>query len=81
MFLHDKDSIESKYQYVIKNHEEVGLKNFKDPKGFYYSSDMKDVYKSIEDFNPGKEGKVLIAFEDMITDMIINKKLHLVVTE
>ena len=42
---------------------------------------MKDVYKSIEDFNPGKEGKVLIAFEDMITDMIINKKLHLVVTE
>ena len=40
-----------------------------------YSNDMQDVYKNIEDYNPGKKRKVLIVFDDMITDMINNKKV------
>ena len=27
---------------------------------------MQDVYKNIEDYNPGKKRKVLIIFDDMI---------------
>ena len=42
---------------------------------------MQDVYKNIEDYNPGKKRKMLIVFDDMIADMINNKKLNLVVTE
>ena len=42
---------------------------------------MQDVYKNIEDYNPIKKRKVLIAFDDMIADMINNKKLNPVVTE
>ena len=42
---------------------------------------MQDVYKNIEEYNPGKERKILIVFDDMIADMINNKKLHSVVTE
>ena len=47
---------------------------------------MKDVYKkidcnSIEEYNPNKNRKVLTAFDDMIADMINNKKLNPVVTE
>ena len=45
-----------------------------------YSNDMKDVYKNIENYNPGKKRKILIVFDDMIGDMINNEKL-LVVTE
>ena len=45
-----------------------------------YSNDMEDVYKNIENYNPGKKRKILI-FDDMIADMIINKKLSPVVTE
>ena len=41
---------------------------------------MQDVYKNIEDYNLGKEPKVLIVF-DMIADMINNKKLNPIVTE
>ena len=37
---------------------------------------MHDVYKSIDDFNPDKENKILIVFVDMIADMIHNKKLN-----
>ena len=42
---------------------------------------MLGVYKNIEEYNLGKKRKVLIVFNDMITDMIINKKLNPVVTE
>ena len=37
---------------------------------------MKDVYNNIEDYNPGKKRKILIVFDDMIVDMINNKKLN-----
>ena len=46
-----------------------------------YSNDMQDVYKNIEEHNPGKKCKVLIIFDDMIADMINNKKLNPIVTE
>ena len=35
---------------------------------------MQDVYKDIEEYNLGKKRKVLIVFDDMIADMISNKK-------
>ena len=39
------------------------------------------VYKNIDEYNPDKENKILIAFDDMIADMIHNKKLNSIVTE
>ena len=42
---------------------------------------MQDVYKNIEDYNPNEKCKVLIVFDDMIADMITNKKLNSIVTE
>ena len=42
---------------------------------------MHDVYKNIDNYNPNKENKILIVFDDMIADMINNKKLNLIVTE
>ena len=42
---------------------------------------MHDVYKNIDYYNPDKENKILIVFDDMTADMINNKKLNSVVTE
>ena len=42
---------------------------------------MQDVYKNIEECNSGEKRKVLIVFDDMIADMINNKKLNPVVAE
>ena len=42
---------------------------------------MQDVYKNVEDYNLGKKRNVLIIFDDMIADMINNKKLNPIVTE
>ena len=42
---------------------------------------MQNVYKNIEEYNTDNERKILIAFDDMIADMISNKKLNSIVTE
>ena len=42
---------------------------------------MQDVHKNIEDYNPGRKRKIIIVFDDMIADMINNKKLNPAVTE
>ena len=42
---------------------------------------MDDIYKNINDYNHDKENKILIVFDDMIADMIKNKKLNSIVTE
>ena len=73
--IYAKDPYEAKYQYLIKKREKIGLDHFKDPKAFMeYSNDMEDVYKNIENYNPGKKRRILIVFDKMIADMIVNKK-------
>ena len=42
---------------------------------------MQDVYKNINYYNLNRENKVLIVFDDMIANMINNKKLNSIVTE
>ena len=82
IYLYAKYPYDAKYQYLINKREKVGLDHFNDPKAFMeYSNYMLDVYKNIDDYNPDKKRKVLIVFDDMIPDMIYNKKLNLIVTE
>ena len=77
-----KDSYEAKYQFLINKRESTGLNHFNDPKAFIEcSNDIQDVYKNIYKCNTDKERKILIVFDDMIADMISNKKINSVVTE
>ena len=67
---------------LIKKRESTDLKHFNDLKAFIeYSNDMDDVYKNIKEYNPNKKRKILIVFDEMIADMLRNKKLNPVVTE
>ena len=77
IYLYPKVPYEAKYQYLISKRESVGLNHFDDTKAFIeYSNDMHDVYKNIDEYNIGKECKILIIFDDMIADMINNKELN-----
>ena len=78
--LYVKDPYEAKYQYLIKIRERVGIGHHNDSRAYIeYSHDMHDVYKNIDDYNPDIENKTV--FEDMIADMINNRKLDSIVTE
>ena len=80
--MYTKDPYEAKYQILINERGSIGVKHFNDPKAFMeYSNDIQDVYKNINEYNPGKKRKVLIVFDDMIANMINDKKLNSVVTE
>ena len=82
IYLYVKDPYEAKYQYLINKRESVGIDHFNDPKAFIeYSNDMHNVYKNINEYNPDNGNKILIIFDDMIADMIHNKKLNSIVTE
>ena len=52
------------------------LKTFYDSKAFIeYSNGMDNIYKNIEEYNPGKEHRICIVFEYTIADILSNKKL------
>ena len=74
-------------RFDISNNElgkrkNTGLKLSNDFKAFIeYSSDMDDIYKNIEEYNPNKKFKMLILFDNMIADMFSNTKLNPVVIE
>ena len=79
--LYAKDPYEAKYQLLINKRESTGLKYLNNSKAFIkYSNDMDDIYKKIEEYNPNKKQKLLIVFDDMIADMLSNKKLNTVTT-
>ena len=81
IYLYAKDPYEDKYQYLINKRERVRINHLNDPKAFTeYANDMH-VYKNIDNYNPDKENNILIIFDDMIADMINNKKLNSIVTE
>ena len=82
IYLYAKDPYEAKYQFLINKRQSTELKQFTDYKAFIeYSNDMHNVYKNIDEYKIDKERKILIIFDDMIADMINNKKLNSVVTE
>ena len=67
---------------LIDKCKNSGLKHFNDFKAFIeYSNDMNDIQKNVEENDPNKKLKKLIAFDDMIADMLSNKKLNPIVTE
>ena len=82
IYLYAKDLSEPKYEYLIKNRENAGIKHLNDSKAFIeYSNTMNDVYENIDNYNPNRKRKILIVFDDMIADIMTNKKFQAILKE
>ena len=58
LYLYAKDLSEPKYEYLIKNHENAGIKHVNDGNAFIECSNTMDgVYESINDYNPNRRRK------------------------
>ena len=58
IYLYAKDLSEPKYEFLIKNHENAGIKHLNDSKAFIECSNtMDDVYENIDDYNPTRKRK------------------------
>ena len=75
IYLYAKDSIEPKYEFLIKKLEDAGIKHFNDPNAFIECSNtMDNVYENIDDYNPSRQRKILIVLDDMIVGIMTNKQ-------
>ena len=62
---------------MIKNRENARIKHVNDSKAFIECPNtIDDVYKKIDDYNPNRRRKILIVFDDMIADIMTNKKFQ-----
>ena len=62
---------------MIKRREDAGIKNLNDPKVFIeHFNTMDDINNNIDDYDHLRKRKILIVFDDMIADIMTNKKFH-----
>ena len=82
IYLYARDLSEPKYEYLIKKREDAGIKHLNNPNAFIECSNtMDDVYENINDYNPIRKRKKLIVFDDMIADIMTNKKFQTIIKE
>ena len=80
--LYAKDLSEPKYEFLSKKRKEAGTKHFNDPNALIECSNtMDDVYENIHEYNRNRKIKILIMFDDMIADIMTNKKFQAIIKE
>ena len=82
IYLYAKGLIEPKYEVLIEKYEDAGIKHFNDSNAFIECSNaMDDVYGNIDNYNPSRKIKILLVFDDMIVDIMTNKKFQSMIKE
>ena len=82
IYMYAKDLSEPKYQFLIKKCEDARIKNLNDPSAFIeYSNTMDDVYNNIDHYNFKRKRKISIVFDDMIADIMTNKRFQAIIKE
>ena len=82
IYLYAKDLSQPKYVFLIKKCKNVGIKHLNDSNAFTECSNtMDEVYENIDHYNSNRQRKTLITFDDMIADIVSNKKFQAIVTE
>ena len=80
--LYAKDLSEPKYEFLIKKRENAGIKHINDSNAFIECSNtMDEFYENINDYNPSRQRKILIVFDDIIAEIMSNKKVHAIIKE
>ena len=82
IYLYTRDLNEPKYKILIKKRKDAGIKHLNDPNAFIECSNtIDDVYENIHDYNPSRKRKMMIIFDDMIADIMGNKRCQAIIKE
>ena len=80
IYFYSKDLSEPKYEFLIKKRKNTVIKYLNDLNAFVQCfNTMDDVYENIHDYNPNRKRKILIVFDDMIADIMSNKKFQAII--
>ena len=65
---------------MIKKFKYAGIKHLNDPNAFIECSDtMDDVFENIHDYNLSRKRKILTIFDEMIADIMTNKRFQAII--
>ena len=82
IYLSAKYLSELRYEFLIKKRKNAGIKHFNDPNVFTECSNtINNVCEDIDDYKSSRKRKILIVFEDMIADIMTNKKFQAIIKE
>ena len=82
IYLYPRGLSEPKYENLIKKREDAGIKHLNNPNTFIECSNtMDDVYENINDYNLIRKRKTIIVFDDMIADIMGNKRFQAIIKE
>ena len=78
--MYARDLNEPKYEILIKKGKDTEIKHLNDLNAFTECSNtMDDVYENINDSNSSRERKIVIVFDDMIADIMTNKRFQAII--
>ena len=67
---------------MFKKHKNAGIKHLNDLNGFIECFNTMDaVYQNTDDYNLSRKRNILIVFDDMISDMMTNKKFQAIINK
>ena len=65
---------------MIKKCKDARTKHLNDLNAFIESSNtMDEVYENNDDYEPSRQRKILIVFDDMTADIMANKKFQVII--
>ena len=75
--MYARDLSKPKYQYLIKKIENSGINHLNDLNAFMECSNtLDDVYENINYYNLSRRRKILIVFDNIIADIMTNKRFQ-----
>ena len=81
-YLYAKDLSKPKYEILIKKCANAGIKYLNDPNAFIECfNTTDDVHENINDYSPSRKRKILIIFNNMVADIMINKEFKTLIKE
>ena len=82
IYSYAKDLSDPKYEFLIKKRENAVTNHLNYLNAFIECSNTMDVvYENIDDCSSSRKRKVLIVFDDMIADIMSNKKFQAIIEE
>ena len=82
IYLYAKNLSEPKYGFLIKRLKNVGINYLNDPNVFSECSNkINGVYENTDHYSSNRQRKILIVFDDMIADIMTNKKFQAIIKE
>ena len=82
IYLYAEDLSEPRYEFLTEKSKNTGIKHLNDPNPFIKCSNMMDnIYENNDDYKPNRKRKKMIVFDDMIADIMSNKKFQAIIKE